>query len=135
MAFIEWNKTYSVGVDLFDSQHQELVNAINELHQAMRDGKGNSVLESIINKLITYAGTHFQDEEKLFAEYSYPDSDKHIEEHKKFLEEVLSFQEDFKKEKLFLSVEILDFLKDWLIKHILASDKEYGPYLNSKGIL
>jgi hemerythrin len=28
----------------------------------------------------------------------------------------------------------MDFLKNWLIKHIQGSDKQYGPFLNAKGM-
>jgi len=33
-----------------------------------------------------------------------------------------------------LSLEVMNFLKDWLMNHIQGSDKKYGPYLNSHGI-
>jgi len=28
----------------------------------------------------------------------------------------------------------MNFLKDWLTKHILAVDKKYGAFFNSKGV-
>ena len=40
----------------------------------------------------------------------------------------------FLPNKIFLSIEVMDFLKDWLIKHILATDKEYSVFLISKGV-
>ena len=33
-----------------------------------------------------------------------------------------------------LSLEVLKFLENWLIKHIQGTDKKYGPYLNGKGV-
>jgi hemerythrin len=33
-----------------------------------------------------------------------------------------------------LSMEVMTFLKEWLLKHIMGCDKKYGPYLNSNGI-
>jgi len=34
-----------------------------------------------------------------------------------------------------MSVEVMEFLKDWLEKHILGTDRKYGPFLNDKGVL
>ena len=33
-----------------------------------------------------------------------------------------------------LSMEVMNFLKNWLVKHIMGTDKHYGPYLNAKGV-
>ena len=33
-----------------------------------------------------------------------------------------------------LSMEVMIFLKNWLVNHIQGSDQKYGPHLNSKGI-
>jgi hemerythrin len=33
-----------------------------------------------------------------------------------------------------LSVDVTQFLKNWLITHIQGSDQSYRPHLNSKGI-
>jgi hemerythrin len=31
-------------------------------------------------------------------------------------------------------MEVLNFLKGWLVKHIQGTDKKYGPFLNAKGV-
>jgi len=31
-------------------------------------------------------------------------------------------------------MEVLNFLRKWLLNHIQGSDKKYGPHLNAKGI-
>ena len=33
-----------------------------------------------------------------------------------------------------LSLEALNFLENWLIKHTPGTDKKYAPYLNGKGV-
>lgn len=33
-----------------------------------------------------------------------------------------------------LSLEVLNFLKNWLIKHIQGTDEKYVPFLTSKGV-
>jgi hemerythrin len=32
------------------------------------------------------------------------------------------------------SMEVMEFLKNWLNDHILGTDKKYGPHLASKGV-
>ncbi len=134
MALIEWKDNYSVGIEILDEQHQGLVKLINDLHEAMKIGKAKETLNDILNKLIEYTATHFKTEEAFFERYDFPQSKVHIEEHQKFVENVLSFKEDFDKGRIMVTFEVMDFLKSWLINHILGSDKEYKDFLLSKGV-
>ena len=33
-----------------------------------------------------------------------------------------------------MDMSIINFLKDWIINHILTEDRKYGPFLNDKGV-
>lgn len=41
-------------------------------------------------------------------------------------------QERLSKGEVALSIEVMDFLKDWLTGHIVEHDKKYGVYINEK---
>jgi hemerythrin len=134
MALIQWNDGLSVNIVEIDQQHRKLVEMINNLNDAMRQGKGKESLSKIINGLITYAGTHFRTEEKYFDQFGYPDTGKHKQEHKGFTQKVAAFKKDFEGGKRTLSTEVMMFLSDWLQDHIKVVDKKYGPFLNAKGL-
>ncbi|MCX6270747.1 MAG: bacteriohemerythrin [Bacteroidetes bacterium] len=134
MALIEWEDSYNLGIEHLDNQHKGLVKQINILHAAMKIGKGKESLDEILKALINYTATHFKSEEELFFQYNFPDSKKHIAEHEKFVKEVLKFKEDFDKGRLMVSIDVLHFLKGWLINHILGSDMGYKSFLLSKGV-
>lgn len=134
MSLIEWNDTMSVSVAEIDNQHKKLVAMINELNDAMAKGKGKEAIGKIINELITYATTHFATEEKYFDMFKYPGALVHKKEHADFVKKVGEFQDGFSKGSLSLTIEVMRFLKDWLTKHILGSDKKYGPFFNEKGL-
>lgn len=134
MALMTWSPALSVQVKQFDDQHIKLVNMVNELHDAMKAGKGNEVLGKILNGLITYTATHFADEEKMMAQHAYPDAPAHKNEHGKLVKQVLELQENFKAGKAILTLNVMMFLKDWLVKHIQGDDRKYGAYLTTKGV-
>ena len=134
MALIKWNENLSVGVAEFDKQHQKLVSVINELNDAMKQGKGKDVLGKILNSLISYTATHFKTEEKYFALYRYPETASHKKEHVAFVQKISDFKDDFEKGKLSLTIELMNFLGDWLKKHIKGTDQKYTKYLNEKGL-
>ena len=58
----------------------------------------------------------------------------HREEHNKLIDQVAFFQTDFEANKIGISIEVMRFLKDWLMDHINGTDMELGKLLNRKGI-
>ena len=134
MFIFPWMDKYSVHVDSIDVQHQKLVELLNDLTFAMSSGKGNLVLESILNELIDYTVYHFGEEEKYFSQINYPQAEGHLEEHHKLIEKVMQFKTDFEAKKAGLSIELMRFLKEWLINHINGTDKQLGFMLNKAGI-
>jgi hemerythrin len=134
MALIQWNNNLSVGIAEIDSQHQRLVKLIGDLNEAMRVGKGKEITGKIINDLTNYTLTHFATEEKYFAQFGYPDTNAHKDEHLKFVQKVSAFKKDFEESRVGITIPIMNFLSDWLKNHIMGSDKKYGPFLIENGL-
>ena len=131
---VTWDDKYSVNVSEIDNQHKKLVDLINKLHDAMKQGKSKEVLSEIISELINYTDVHFKTEEKYFDKFNYPKSDAHKTLHKNFVDKVLDFKNKYESGNAALSIEIINFLKDWLINHINGSDKEYSSFFNEHGL-
>ena len=107
---------------------------INQLNDAMRQGKGKEIAGKIIDGLVSYTQVHFAVEERHFARFAYPDTEKHVREHKEFVKKAAEFQSDFANGKLTLSTQIINFLSDWLRHHIQGTDQKYVPFLLQKGL-
>jgi hemerythrin len=50
------------------------------------------------------------------------------------VKKVGAFKDDHAKGKLCLSIEIMTYLSDWLIKHIQVTDKKYVPYVVAQSV-
>ncbi|MEW6117819.1 MAG: bacteriohemerythrin [Nitrospirota bacterium] len=134
MALMTWSDALSVNIKEIDEQHKKLVGMINDLHDAMKVGKGTDVTGAILTGLVQYVATHFATEEKLMKAHSYPEFLKHKTEHENLTKQALELQKQFGEGKPVLTVELMNFLKNWLTNHIQGTDKKYGPFLNGKGI-
>ncbi|GJQ50212.1 MAG: hemerythrin family protein [Candidatus Kuenenia stuttgartiensis] len=134
MPLMTWKDEYSVKIAEFDGHHKQLIGMINDLDDAMRQGKGKIVVGDILKKLINYTGFHFAAEEKIFKQHDYPEYVEHKDKHDKMTAKVLALQNDYNAGKVSLTVEVSKFLTDWLNKHIKETDQRYSEHLNSKGI-
>ncbi len=134
MAFMNWDNSLSVSVAEIDRQHQKWIGLINDLHEAMKGGKGGEAVGKIIKELIAYTQFHFGTEEKYFKQFGYPDAEKHIKLHKEFVDKVQGFKNDFEKGKITLTIEVMNFLMQWLKNHIQSVDKQYSAFFNAKGL-
>ncbi len=134
MALLNWSGEYSVEVQSIDKEHQKLFDMLNELHDAMKVGKGSVVAPEILKRLIAYTCEHFAHEEGIMVRTRYPDYARHKAEHDKLTSEVTNIVHDFEAGKVVLSMKLLDFLRAWLQAHILGCDKRYSRHLQAAGI-
>jgi hemerythrin-like metal-binding protein len=124
-----------VGIDSIDSQHKKLADLINELYKQMNSGSTKEAVGRTLANLIDYTGSHFHFEEELFAKYDYPEQKDHKVVHNKLVAQVIEFQRQYQNGEKYVSLELMDFLKDWLVNHIKKTDKQYCPFLLSKGVV
>lgn len=134
MAIFTWNDSYSVGVNTIDVQHRKLVDMINKLNDAMSQGNGNLVLAGTFSDLLKYAATHFAVEETFMRKFNYPLFPQHKAEHDKLTQKAVMLKKELDDGKIAMSVQTIVFLKDWLINHILRTDKMYSTCFNENGL-
>lgn len=134
MALLTWNESFSVNVAEIDQQHKKLIDMVNDLNDAMKQGKGKEVLGKILNSMVSYTVSHFRTEEKYFDQFGYPEADDHKKEHAAFIEKVTDFKGKFESRNLFLTIEVMDFLSGWLKTHIMGTDRKYSDFFNEKGL-
>src|SRR3990167_787335 len=122
--YLTWTDDLAVGNTFIDHDHQKLIDMVNRLHLLMNEGKGKDVLGKVLHNLIAYTQEHFQREEDLMRTMGYAGAAAHKEEHDKLLQQVLELQEKFNSGQAALSIQVLHFLRDWLVHHIGESDKK-----------
>ena len=134
MELFKWEDQYSLGIHHIDEQHKTLVKLINDLHRSLVNGTTNKIIEETLSSLIDYTIYHFNSEEEILKSHKYPDYQTHKKQHDALAQQVLDIQSNIQNNSAILSFEVMDFLVDWLINHILTEDHKYGSFFKSKNI-
>jgi len=134
MTLFAWRDEYSVKIPSIDAQHRRLVDLLNDLHAGMLSGASRETLAPVLDGLVDYAVKHFAYEEGLFAEHGYPRAPLHIAQHQRFVEQVTTFRGKHAAREANLRMEVMVFLKDWMIQHILGSDRDYSEHMIARGV-
>jgi hemerythrin len=130
MALVTFDKSYSVGTPLVDEQHTGLFDALDELHMALLKGKTNAVVGSLVEDLLAYTRSLFAAEEAMLAKARYPDLGEHQLQHRKLIAQVAEYAERYKRGKAALSPALINFLRDWLTRHIRREDRACDAWLS-----
>jgi hemerythrin len=135
MPLFTWSTTYELGIPAMDRQHVILVDAINNLHDAMLGGQDREAVQRTIHALVSYTKVHFESEEQLLAAKGFPSFDEHRMEHHAFVKRVLDFHNQYMDGRVVLSAEVMQFLKEWLAGHILVEDRRYANWMKERGLI
>lgn len=131
---LEWKEEYSVQVKEIDDQHKQLLKVISELNDAISSMQTGEKMESILDRLIEYADIHFRTEEKYFDKFHYEGAEEHKKEHRKFTEKMKKIRKNLKDNEMKYSFELIDFLEDWLLQHLMNEDSKYVKCFKSHGL-
>ncbi len=126
---LEWNQDFHLGVEEIDEQHEQLVNLLNRLHDAIHARKGSQAVQSTLNDLVQYTADHFRDEEKLMTEAGYPGYAGHKQIHEDLVTQVVDLQQKLATGQASVTFELMHFLRVWLVRHIGETDRAFADWL------
>ncbi len=128
----EMKPEYFIGIDLIDEEHKQIFAYANEayelLHQEFTPDKYDNISD-ILEKLREYTKKHFADEEAYMESIHYKRLFTQKVQHQAFIEKLdefdLEHMQDAEDQDEQI-MNILNFLTDWLINHILNVDGLIG---------
>lgn len=129
MTTIEWTPALSVGVGTIDDDHRKLIDLLNGVFAACAMGVGDEVVGDAVRELRAYTLHHFEREENLLVEKGYPKCPAHREEHKKLIGQLDEMTPKLTGAEPGGGMQVMMFLRHWLIDHIMAHDLEYARFL------
>jgi hemerythrin-like metal-binding protein len=130
---MEWSSALAVGHAEIDRQHQVLIDIANRLNAAMQLGAGRAACGSILEELVNYTVNHFGFEQKLMEKHRYPDREAHLGAHRKLVDEISRFKRQYDAGGT-ISIELMGFIRDWLVNHFLKVDRALARDLASRGL-
>ena len=125
-AFFQWKPSFEVGIPQVDAEHRQFFEIINELYAAMTKGEAPAVMAAVHARLVDYAASHFRAEEEFLAAVDYPALAVQVRQHAWFLRTISELRLDSSDRPR----ETLALARDWMLRHILGTDKHYAAWLD-----
>lgn len=133
---IEWSERMVTGMAQVDVQHRYLVDTLCEANTKLLDDHDGALLTEIAKRLLNYAIMHFETEEKLMQRFGYaaahPEVARaHIAQHREFSRQVVAVCDQLREKRHVHSVEVLKYLNEWLLHHVLGIDQLLGAFVSN----
>lgn len=119
---------------LIDSEHKQLIKAINDLLEACSKGQGRAQVAQTAKFVYDYTSKHFADEERLQLQYKYPDYPNHKRYHESFKKSILDIMKKLDQQGATVAMvsEINLTLAGWLTNHIKREDKKLAAFIRGE---
>ena len=128
MSAFDWDPCYETGIASVDAQHRELFRLARDLYDASQAGSAKETVASVLNRLITYCNTHFEDEEAQMEQLDFPGLQAQQEEHRKLATRVYGLVEQYAIGEAQVPEELSILVSQWLQKHIKEFDQIFADF-------
>ena len=122
MTLLKWTDAFSVGIEEVDSEHQELVEMINGLHDVMQVGADYVQVVELLGKIYSQIAAHFAHEEKIMRNAHYPLYEAHKEDHETLLDDLREIMDEVEADGSFDAVALSGDLNRWFMDHFHTHD-------------
>jgi len=123
-AWIPWDESLSVGIDIIDEHHRYLFDLINDLFEVVTGKRGAREVARVIKALDAYAKVHFRSEELMMKHYDFEGVDRQEHQHHAFEAKINEFYEELYANPLVAQFDVLSYLRAWLVTHIKVEDAQ-----------
>jgi hemerythrin-like metal-binding protein len=131
---LKWDAALDVGVKEMNDEHKVLVEFMNALNEINRKGFDKDEILRAFDRLADFAQKHFQDEEEMMQREGYPSLQEHQRLHASLLHKMVQHRQEYSRSVTGrLPGSVFDFLKLWMVSHIMIADRKYGEFIRMKG--
>ncbi|MFC5864482.1 bacteriohemerythrin [Acidicapsa dinghuensis] len=134
MAALIWNHDCTVGIRSIDDQHGILLDALNELRTALLMDADSQTIRPMLKRVSELMRMHGESEDRLLAQYGFPDLASHRVDHQRLLNRLVQFDTRFEQRQRAAAYELVEYLRKWFTTHTGISGKKYGPWLQQCGV-
>lgn len=132
MKEVQHGGALELGIPELDTQHQRLLSLARKMCEHVHRGEF-SAAHVLLDELIEGKQEHSQYEEALLKQAGYPFHRAHSKTHQQFLQQC-----GFLKQRIargdFLRQHEVDYLQQWIHKHIQGDDGDYVTYLKTQAV-
>lgn len=129
MTLIAWNASHETGYAPMDTEHMRLAGLLNELHDDLLHGSSLTLIETEFQRIARHTASHFRHEERLMEESGFPDSPNHLLAHQQLEAQIADLSRQIDEGEPVFTLELAEFLRNWLLNHIMTMDKKLGEHL------
>ena len=134
MSAFQWKEEYNLNIEEIDRQHKKLMEIGRRAYDiaVIDDGYDRyDEIITILDELLEYTKYHFEYEENMLKQYNYEHIHNQEEEHAFYVYKIneVASREDIDDNQRKVVLEIIDFLSEWISKHIMVADREYAVFL------
>ncbi len=127
---VHWSSKLSVGIPEVDREHQRFLSLVNDLVAFVAERKAKAEIERQMRLVLADAISHFENEERLFLEFGYPEATRHALLHKQIRNRLIRMVDEIKATDLNSTwVDKALHLRQLLVDHLLQEDIKYRGYL------
>jgi hemerythrin len=131
---VRWREQYRTGVEALDRDHEAFLNEAAVVCENLTADDDRKMQRQVLTFLEDYAKRHFAREEMLLQTHGYPDLARHRREHQAFREEVADFRRRLETHSSGLAADFVEFLRDWIVDHLLTEDQNYSAFFRDRGV-
>jgi hemerythrin len=111
MELFAWDDSLKTRIPRIDEQHKKLIGHINDLNEAMRERKGKDALGKALER------------------NAYPGLWDQRWSHRTFVAKLQELTLQFRRNELGITIDVMNFVSDWIRGHIKQEDMKYVPFL------
>ena len=128
----ELKPEYMTGIELIDDEHRQLFAYANQVYELLQEefmpDKYDNIVD-ILQKLRDYTKRHFADEEAYMESIGYKRIFSQKVQHQEFIQRLEAWNleeiDSFENQDAVIE-DMLEFLTDWLVHHIMEQDTKIG---------
>ena len=134
MEPILWDERLATGDPHIDAQHAELHDLAIELGVLAEREPDRVLLGEVLFDILSYAATHFSDEEALMARIGFPGLERQKKLHAEFTLELSALSAAFAAgDKNVTAAAVQERLQEWLVHHVWEEDLQFAEYIRPRG--